>query len=252
MIRLNNLSVRYRHRTALQNVSGRFSVGSLTAVMGPNGAGKSSLLKALVGALPTPAGCVELGISAKHMAYLPQLAEIDRSFPIQVRDCVLLGAWSRAGALRRIDAEAQDRVDQALHTAGLQGLERRAIGSLSSGQLQRVLFARVLAQDAPLILLDEPFNAVDSRTTGALLDIVARWHAEHRTVIAVIHDPVQARAHFAETLLLAREVIAWGRTEDVLQPAHLQRAQCAAEAWELDSEAPASRHVRPLPKAVRA
>jgi zinc/manganese transport system ATP-binding protein len=123
-------------------------------------------------------------------------------------------------------------VDAALEAVGLQGFERRPVGTLSSGQLQRALFARLLVQDADLILLDEPFNAVDSKTTAGLLTLVQQWHRQGRTVIAVLHDDAQVREHFPQTLLLARECIAWGATAEVLTEANLQRARAMAEAWD--------------------
>jgi zinc/manganese transport system ATP-binding protein len=123
-------------------------------------------------------------------------------------------------------------VDAAIHTVGLQGFEQRAVGTLSSGQLQRALFARMLVQDAQLILLDEPFNAVDAKTTASLLQLVRQWHEEQRTVVAVLHDDAQVRAHFPQTLLLARELVAWGPTAEVLTDANLQRARSMAEAWD--------------------
>ena len=119
-----------------------------------------------------------------------------------------------------------------LAAVGLAGCERRVISDLSAGQFQRVLFARLLLQDAPVILLDEPFNAVDERTTADLLALLHRWHREGRTVVAVLHDLAMVRAHFPRTLLLAREPIAWGATAEVLLPAHLQRARLQAEHWE--------------------
>ncbi len=120
------------------------------------------------------------------------------------------------------------RVHSALQTVGLQGFDQHPVGTLSSGQLQRVLFARLLVQDAPLVLLDEPFSAVDSTTTAALLALVLQWHAEGRTVVAVLHDEAQVRTHFPQTLLLARECIAWGPTPQVLSDANLQRARAMA------------------------
>jgi zinc/manganese transport system ATP-binding protein len=111
------------------------------------------------------------------------------------------------------------------------GLERRPIGALSAGQLQRALFARVLMQDAQLILLDEPFNAVDARTTLDLLNILRRWHAEGRTVVAVLHDLEQVRTHFGHALLLARQCIACGSTAAVLTQDNLARARKLAESW---------------------
>jgi len=236
MITLQNLTVSYRQHPALHHVSGHFESGSLTAVMGPNGAGKSTLLKSIMGAIPKKSGLLNVATPPHHIAYLPQLADIDRNFPILVRDCVMLGFWGKVGAWNRIDGAMQQQVDAAINAVGLAGFERRPVGTLSSGQLQRVMFARLLVQDAPLILLDEPFNAIDSRTTLALLEVVARWHAEQRTVIAVMHDDTQVKKHFPQTLLLAREVIAWGPTEEVLCEANLHRARHMAEAW--DESAP--------------
>jgi zinc/manganese transport system ATP-binding protein len=124
------------------------------------------------------------------------------------------------------------RVDAALCAVGLEGFDRRPVGTLSSGQIQRALFARLLVQDAQLILLDEPFNAVDSKTTAALLALVLQWQREGRTVITVLHDDAQVRTYFPQTLLLARECIAWGPTAEVLTDANLQRARAMAEAWD--------------------
>lgn len=234
LVTLDNLTVSYRRHPALHHVSGQFAAGSLTAVVGPNGAGKSTLLKSMAGLLP--AAGVRLGLPRHQLAYLPQQSELDRSFPLQVRDCVLLGLWRRVGALDGPSATMLREVDAALHTVGLQDFEHRPIGTLSSGQLQRVLFARLLVQDAQLILLDEPFNAVDAKTTATLLGVVQQWHREGRTVVAVLHDEAQVHAHFPHTLLLARELVAWGSTAQVLTTSNLQRARAMAEAW--DEQAP--------------
>ncbi len=236
MVRLDNLTVSYRQHPALHHINGQFAAGSLTAVIGPNGSGKSTLLKSIVGLLRQSGGQIRLGTARKRIAYLAQTTEIDRSFPMLVRDCVLLGAWASAGAWGRVTDALQQRVDAAIESVGLKGFEKRAVGSLSSGQLQRALFARLMVQDAELILLDEPFNAIDARTTEALLALVQQWHAEQRTVIAVLHDDGQVRAHFAQTLLLARELVAWGDTQQVLTPANLQRARALAEAWDDEAD----------------
>jgi zinc/manganese transport system ATP-binding protein len=235
-IALHNLTVSYRQHPALHHIIGAFAQGSLTAVMGPNGSGKSTLLKSIIGLLPVEGrpsgGAIRTSIARQHMAYLPQQSELDPSFPIDVRDCVLLGLWGRTGAFGGTSPAMLARVTLALHTVGLKGLERRAIGTLSRGQLQRVLFARLLVQDAQLILLDEPFNAVDSKTTAALLGLVQQWHAQKRTVVAVLHDDEQVRQHFPQTLLLAREMVAWGATDQVLTEGNLQRARAMAQAWD--------------------
>ena len=231
-IALHGVTVAYGGRTAVQGVSGRFAPGSLTAVAGPNGAGKSTLMKAVAGVLAVTAGRIDRGrLLARHFGILPQAAETDRSFPISVGDAVLLGAWAHMGALRGAGAAAK-RVRDALEAVGLAGMEGRPMGALSAGQVQRVLFARLLVQDAPVILLDEPFNAIDSRTTADLLALLHGWQAEGRTVVAVLHDLDQVRAVFPDTLLLAREVVAWGPTAAVLTPGNLARARDMAAAWE--------------------
>lgn len=231
---LDNLTVSYRQHPALHHVSGAFAQGSLTAVIGPNGAGKSTLLKSIAGLLPTRhrSPSAALQVQPGQMAYLPQQSEIDRRFPMRVGDCVLLGLWRQTGAFGSTSPAQRSQVDAALGAVGLQGFAQRPVGTLSSGQMQRVLFARVLVQDAALILLDEPFNAMDSKTTAALLQVVLQWQREGRTVIAVLHDDAQVRRFFPQTLLLARECIAWGPTEQVLTDTHLQRARAMAEAWD--------------------
>ena len=232
MVTVENLTVSYRQHPALHHISGQFATGSLTAVIGPNGSGKSTLLKSIMGLLRPAGGRVQLDTPRARIAYMPQLTDIDRTFPMSVLDCVQLGCWSATGAWGQVTPALRLRVSTAITEVGLAGFEQRTVGSLSSGQLQRVLFARLMVQEADLILLDEPFNAMDSRTTEALLALIHRWHSEGRTVIAVLHDDEQVREHFAQTVLLARELVAWGDTAVVLTKPHLQRARALAEAWD--------------------
>jgi zinc/manganese transport system ATP-binding protein len=243
-IRLHDLTLCHDRRPAVRHLSGRFAPGSLTAIVGPNGAGKSTLLRALAGLHRPQSGRIE-GIGAR-LALLPQQAAIDRSFPVSCLDLVLMGLWAETGAFRRIPRDGRARAAQALASVGLGGFEARPIGSLSAGQFQRVLFARLLLQDAPVILLDEPFNALDARTTADLLGVVRRWHGEGRTVIAVLHDLDLVARDFPETLLLAREGLGWGPTASVLTAANRLRARMMAEAW---AEDPA---LRDLPRAAAA
>ncbi|RVC26971.1 metal ABC transporter ATP-binding protein, partial [Mesorhizobium sp. M7A.F.Ca.CA.004.04.2.1] len=165
-------------------------------------------------------------------AYLPQQSELDRSFPARVVDLVSLGLWPRRGLLGRYTKEDRDDVSKALMAVGLGGFEKRPIDTLSGGQLQRTLFARVLLQDADLILLDEPFNAVDAKTVGDLIALIKHWHGEERTIMVVVHDLDLVRQNFPETLLLARQPIAWGETRETLKPDNLLRARRFHEAWE--------------------
>jgi len=234
-ITLTDLTVAYQRRAAVHHVSGRFAPGSLTAVVGPNGAGKSTLLRALAGLHRPDEGRIE-GVAGR-IALLPQQAALDRGFPLSCRDAVLFGLWAESGPFRAIRAEALARVDAALAATGLAGFATRPVGSLSAGQFQRVLFARLLLQDAPVILLDEPFNALDARTAADLLAMVRRWHGEGRTIIAVLHDLDLVRDEFPETLLLARDCIGWGPTGQVLTAANRLRARMMAEAWEPAAEA---------------
>jgi zinc/manganese transport system ATP-binding protein len=240
VVSVHYVSETYRGLRAFLVFSAYFVPGSLTAVIGPNGSGKSTLLKSIVGLLPIEGGraggALTVAPARERIAYLPQVADIDRSFPIDVRDCVLLGCWGSTQAWGAVSRAMLERVDAALCAVGLEGFERRAIGSLSSGQLQRVMFARMLVQDAELILLDEPFNAVDAKTTAALLALVRQWHQQQRTVIAVLHDDSLVRQYFPQTLLLARELVGWGATAEVLTEPHLQRARAMAEAWDEAAE----------------
>jgi zinc/manganese transport system ATP-binding protein len=229
---LENVTVAYDRHPAVHHVSGRFAPGSLTAIVGPNGAGKTSLVRAITGAGPVEGGRIDRGrLAASDIAYLPQQAALDRSFPIVCRDVVLMGNWRRVGLFRRLGRGEREAAEEALAAVGLAGFGDRPIASLSAGQFQRLLFARTLREDCPVVVLDEPFTAIDARTTADLLGVVARWHGEGRTVIAVLHDHDLVRAHFPETLLLAREAIAWGGTGTVLTPANALRARRMAEAW---------------------
>lgn len=230
-LRLLDLTVSHRGHPAVHHLSGEFPRATLTAVVGPNGAGKSSLIAALAGAHPRHEGRIERA-GDLSLAWLPQAAALDRSFPLQVSDVVALGLWSTLGSLKARLASHRQRVDRALEAVGLAGFGTRWLGELSAGQVQRVLIARVLLQDAGLILLDEPFNAIDERTTTELLALLPRWRDEGRTVVAVLHDLDQVRRHFDRTLLLAREPVAWGPTAEVLDAAHLFRARQMAEAWD--------------------
>jgi zinc/manganese transport system ATP-binding protein len=206
-------------------------------VVGPNGAGKSTLFKGIVGVLTPFAGKIDLcGLRTRDIAYLPQAAEIDRSFPINVYDMVAMGLWRKAGLFGGIGAKDRDKIEAAMAAVGLTGFEERAIASLSGGQMQRVLFARLLLQDASLIVLDEPFNAIDAKTAADLLDLVRRWHAEKRTVLAALHDLDLVRTDFPEVLLLAREPVAWGRAIDVLTPENLLKARRMCEAFDEHAE----------------
>ena len=232
----HDLTLGYDRHPAVHHLDGAVPSGALLAIAGPNGAGKSTLLKAVAGLLRPLGGRIARS-GAQRVAYLPQAAEIDRSFPIDVFDTVAMGLQPGSGLFGGIGRHRRARVFEAIRAVGLSGFERRQIGTLSGGQMQRLLFARLLLQDAPVILLDEPFNAVDGRTVEDLLALIAGWHAEGRTILAVLHDFELVRAHFPQTLLLAREMVAWGDTAAVLSAPNLQRARSMCEAFDHAAEA---------------
>ena len=232
-LRFSNLTLGYERHPAVHHLDGEIQKGSLLAVVGPNGAGKSTLFKGIVGTLRPLAGRIERGgLTVRDIAYLPQIADIDRTFPINVYDMVSMGLWRRSGLFGGIGRKERAEIETALAAVGLTGFEDRAIATLSGGQMQRTLFARLLLQDADLIVLDEPFNAIDTKTCADLLDLVRRWHRERRTVLAALHDMDLVQTSFPQALLLARTPVAWGPTREVLTPENLLKARRMCEAFD--------------------
>ena len=237
-ISFDDLTLGYDRHPAVHHLRGDIEHGALLAVVGPNGAGKSTLLKAIAGILKPLGGAIRTKSFARgQLAYLPQAADIDRSFPISVHEFIAMGAWTSIGVLAGVSASVRARVADAVASVGLTGFENRPIGTLSGGQIQRALFARLLLQDAATILLDEPFAAIDQRTTQDLLEIVKRWHGEKRTVVAVLHDLGLVREAFPQTLLLAREPVAWGPTGPTLNAENLLAARRMVEAFDSHAHA---------------
>jgi zinc/manganese transport system ATP-binding protein len=237
-LQFDNLTLGYDRHPAVHHLQGEVATGALVAVVGPNGAGKSTLFKGVVGTLKPFAGRITRGgLDPHEIAYLPQAAEIDRSFPINVYDLVAMGLWRRAGLFGGIGKTERRKIQEAIAAVGLTGFEPRAISTLSGGQMQRMLFARLLLQDARLIVLDEPFTAIDAKTSADLIDLVRRWHSEKRTVLAALHDVEIVKANFPETLLLARQQVAWGVTADVLTPENLLKARRMCEAFDDEANA---------------
>jgi zinc/manganese transport system ATP-binding protein len=233
----DDLTLAYQRHPALHHLSARIRRGSLTAVVGPNGCGKSTLLKAIMGELaPVEGRLLRHRLTTADIAYLPQLGSIDRDFPLNAGDFLASGMWQQSGAFAGLPVGSTEAIGQALAKVGLNDFERRQIGKLSGGQMQRLLFARLLLQDKPVVLLDEPFNAIDTRTAADLMMVVTQWHGEARTVLVVTHDLDNVRAHFPETLLLARELVAHGKTTQVLTAANMFKARQMCEAFDEAAE----------------
>lgn len=227
-VKLCDLVLGYNRHPAVHHLSGQFDQGSLTALAGPNGAGKSSLLKAIVGLMPVQEGHIHLQNCAKcDIAYLPQADKIDSDIPLTLFDFLQTALWPRGHKhAANMDAE------RALAEVGLKGFGHRTLEALSTGQFRRLLFARLMMMDSPLILLDEPFAGVDAETTARLLHIIKNWHAEGRTILCVLHDFEMIRRHFPTCLLLAREAIGWGKPDEVLTEQNLTRAYSFDGNWD--------------------
>jgi zinc/manganese transport system ATP-binding protein len=235
-VRFHDLTLGYDGFPAVHHLDGTVEPGSLTALVGPNGSGKSTLLKGIVGLIQPLGGAVlREGAEAGDVAYLPQSSEVERGFPATVFDLVSLGLWKRRGMFGGLRGADRSAIADALIAVGLDGFSARPIDSLSGGQLQRALFARVILQDARLILLDEPFNAIDGTTVADLLALIHAWHAEGRTIVAVLHDLDLVRAHFPTTLLLARHAVGWGDTATVLRPENLVIARAVDVSTDADA-----------------
>lgn len=227
-IRVHNLTVSYRGKPAIRNVTVTVEQGLRVGLIGPNGAGKSTLLRALVGLLQPDTGSVELfGRPVAEVrplvAYVPQRSDVDWDYPVVAEEVVLMGRFPHLGWIRRPGPEDRRVARECLRQVGMEELARRQIGQLSGGQQQRVFLARALAQQPRLFLLDEPFVGVDAATEETIYALLDRFREEGRTVVVATHDLSRAQTAFDRLLLLNQHVVAYGPPEEVFQPALLQR-----------------------------
>lgn len=218
MITLHNLVMGYQGQgIGVPPLNGCFVNGTMTAIVGANGSGKSTLLKTLAGLLPPVNGTLSFSYASQlRIGYLPQQAEMDRQFPLTVFDVVAMGCWPAYSLLRRFNRAQQTAIWQALMRVGLEVLAHRSISTLSVGQFQRMLFARLLVQETPLLLLDEPFSGIDKPSCGLLMTLIEQLHRQGRTVIVVLHDNQMVARYFPQTLWLRSEQLAWGPSSRVL------------------------------------
>ena len=227
---LDDAAFAYNSRTVLSGVTGTVLAGEALALIGPNGSGKTTLLRGLLGMVRVAAGSLRVNGAAPGRAprgsigYVPQVADLDPSFPVTVLDVVLMGTYSRLGLMRRPGRRERRRCREALDAVGLSELASRHFGTLSGGQRQRVLVARCIAAEPRLILLDEPFNGLDQPNRDALLDIIARLKDRGIGVVVSTHDLVLARQTCEKAALLAGRQIAFGPRAEVLVPALIEQA----------------------------
>ncbi len=229
ILRVHNLSVRYNGRHALEQVSLAIQSGERVAIVGPNGAGKSTLFKALVGLIPIQAGRVET--DGFEVGYVTQRSAVDWRFPVTVHDVVMMGRIGKMGWLRWQRSQDREAVRQALIQVGMLDLADRQIGELSGGQQQRVFIARALAQEASLLLMDEPFSGVDVPSQDAILEILDRLQVQGVTVLVSTHDLNLAAERFDRLALLNQRLIAYGPPRDVITPQALAAAYGGQAVW---------------------
>lgn len=217
---VENLHVRYRHIDALHDVSLATSCGACVALIGPNGAGKSTLLKAIAGLIPLAGGRIlwrgtKVAKWSREIAYLPQRENVDWQFPITVERVVRMGRYPQAGWWKPFSATDEAAISRAIGLMELTDLAHRQISELSGGQQQRVFLARALAQEAHVLLLDEPFTGLDRNSKAALAATLREIAAEGRLVVASHHDMDTVRDIYDEVLLLRRSAIAFGPVDEV-------------------------------------
>jgi manganese/iron transport system ATP-binding protein len=234
---MRDVVVAYDHAPVVEGVTGSVEPGSAVALIGPNGAGKSTLLKAILGLVDVAGGSITVlgktpAAARGEVAYVPQADTLDAEFPVSALQVVLMGRYRRVGWLRRPGRADRAVAADALDLVGLGGAARARFGTLSGGQRQRVLLARAIAQQARLLLLDEPFNGVDAVSQDRLLSALAELRAGGASVVMSTHDLALAHLACDEACLLNRHQFAFGPVETTLTP-ELLRATYGANALDL-------------------
>ncbi|PZO42321.1 MAG: manganese ABC transporter ATP-binding protein [Pseudanabaena frigida] len=229
MLEVQNLSVRYREVSALSDISFSLNSGSLVGLIGPNGAGKSTLLKAMLDLIPTQSGQVfyqerPLKQQRQKVAYLPQRSQIDWDYPVTVWNVVMMSRTLHSGWFGKTSRQSKEIVREVLERVELYELRDRPIKNLSGGQQQRVFLARALAQQADILLLDEPMTAVDKKTEALMWQIYSELRQEGKTLLISCHEWGNTLDRYDQLLLLNRHLVASGTPRQVLTTANIQRA----------------------------
>jgi manganese/iron transport system ATP-binding protein len=225
---IKHVNVRYNGHVALENVTFHLHEGERVAIVGPNGAGKSTLIKVVAGVLSPSTGEVNIFGSRPRghvcIGYIPQRSQVDWNFPVTVADVVMMGRSAKLGPLNFPHKKDWEHVNHALETVDLANLARRQIGQLSGGQQQRMFIARALAQEAELMLMDEPLTGLDTPSQEGILDLLDKLKQEKVTVMVATHDLDQASTHFDRIMLLNHRVVALGEPKIVMQTENLLQA----------------------------
>ena len=222
LIKASELTLGYAGSPLVRSLSFDLAAGDVLAVVGHNGSGKSTLIKTLLGVIPPVLGSFTWpNGKPKTVAYLGQRTEFDGRFPIRVRDLAAMGAWRGLGLLGRFGKNEHNLIENALQRTNISHIADHPLHVLSAGQLQRALFARAMVQNAPLVLLDEPFTAIDQTTETHLLKLIDTWAAEGRAIILVLHDLSAVLQHCNKALLLGDGRARYGQPRQVLSPANL-------------------------------
>jgi manganese/iron transport system ATP-binding protein len=228
ILEASHVTVSYDGRSALEDVSFRLTSGERVAVVGPNGAGKSTLFKVIAGLLEPTTGEVRVAghCPGGHIciAYVPQRSQVDWAFPVTVADVVLMGRVGRIGLLRRPGRKDGEHVRQCLEVVGLTDLADRQISELSGGQQQRMFIARALAQEAELMLMDEPLTGLDVPAQEDIFRVTNELRQRQVTVMVATHDLNLAAERFDRVMLLNGRLLGIGRPSDVFTPERLQAA----------------------------
>jgi manganese/iron transport system ATP-binding protein len=229
ILEVDNLTVKYNEKVALEDVSFSVQVGERVAIVGPNGAGKSTLFKALVGLLHPTRGTTNA--NGAEFGYVTQRSVVDWSFPVTVHDTVMMGRIAKMGWLRWQRPRDREIVRQCLAQVGMLAYANTQIAELSGGQQQRVFIARALAQEANILLMDEPFTGVDAPSTEAILEIIERLRDRSVTVLVSTHDLNLAVERFDRLALLNHKMIAYGPPQEVINPQTLAAAYGGHALW---------------------
>lgn len=222
-IEIKDLSVSYGAKRVLVSIYLNLEAGHLYGLIGPNGAGKSSLFKALLGLIEPTAGEIKINGGSiekyrKKIAYVPQKDEIDWSFPANVMDIVLMGRYPHKTLFSTLSKKDKLIAEEALKSLDIFDLKDRQIGQLSGGQQQRVFFARALAQNADIFLLDEPFVGIDATTEKRIIDLLKKLAKEGKTLLVVHHDLDTVSRYFSKVICLNQRLVAYGDTEKIFTP----------------------------------